>query len=266
MSAPGPGPASEATRSLGRRFRDDPVEVIVGGLFHRHLHPTLVESFRSAALQSVDVGELLSAIPSSSDPSLAALEPEFAACWESLAKRLRPELTFAERTGFRRNQGWLLYAWVRRNRPNRIVETGVANGVSSCVLLEALRRNGSGQLTSFDIVASAGELVPAELRPGWDLRILPASGRAAAFRSAMAGIGPIQLFLHDSDHGYPWMELEMRTAWDRLAPGGLLAADDIDWSYAFIDFARAVGLRPWVLIDAPKPFGLLRRPAASGPA
>lgn len=263
MSGSGARPAQERPRSLAQRIRDDPIEVVVGGLFHRHLHPTLVESFRSSAIQSCDVDELLAALPSPGEPSLTTLGAEFTACWESVSGRLGPQLAFAERTGFRRSQGWLLYAWVRRNRPGRVVETGVANGVSSCLLLEALHRNGTGKLTSFDIVPGAGELVPPERRSEWDLRILPARDRAGAFRRAMEGLGEVQLFLHDSDHGYRWMELEMRLGWSQLRPGGLLAADDIDWSYAFLDLARAFGVRPLVLVDAAKPFGLLPRPAIS---
>jgi predicted O-methyltransferase YrrM len=248
------------------RIRDDPVEVVVGGLFHRHLRPPLTESYRNAGLQTVVADEILHGLLGEGEPALSELGAEFDACWESLSSRVRPGLKFAEKTAFRRPEASILYAWIRRNRPSRVVETGVANGYSSCVLLEALRRNGTGTLTSFDIVAGAGELVPPELRTGWDLQILPSRGRAAAFGSAIRALGPIGLFLHDSDHSYRWMEHEMRLGWAQLTPGGLLAADDIDWSYAFLDFARAVGVRPLVLVDASKPFGLLPRPGPPRPS
>jgi hypothetical protein len=266
MSVAPAAPPTDRPRSLSQRIRDDPIEVVVGGLFHRHLRPPLTESYRNARLQTVEVGEILRSLLGEGEPTLSALDAEFMACWEALSARVRPGLKFAEKTGFRRAEASLLYAWIRRHHPARVVETGVANGYSSCVLLEALRRNGSGTLTSFDVVAGAGELVPPELRSGWDLRILPGKGREAPFRSAMQGLGPIGLFLHDSDHSYRWMELEMRLGWSQLVPGGLLAADDIDWSYAFLDFARTVAIRPLVLVDASKPFGLLPRPSTVGPA
>ncbi|MCI4342334.1 MAG: class I SAM-dependent methyltransferase [Thermoplasmata archaeon] len=257
-----PNPPTE-TRSLGRRIREDPMEVVVGGLFHRHLHPTLVETSRGARLQSVDPEAVLAAVLPPGDPALTELAREFDESWTRLRSRVRDGLLFAERTAFLRGEGWILYALARRLRPEQVVETGVANGHSSFLLLEALRRNGRGRLVSFDVVAGAGELVPQELRSGWDLRILPQRGRAAAFRDAMALLGPVGLFLHDSAHSYGWMELEFRAAWARLVPGGVLAADDIDWSYAFLDFARSVGTRPVVLVEASKPFGLLARPAGS---
>ncbi|MCI4363525.1 MAG: class I SAM-dependent methyltransferase [Thermoplasmata archaeon] len=256
------GAKQERPRSLAQRILDDPVEVLVGGLFHRRLHPTLVETHRAARLQSTDPSDLLAELLPSGEPPIGSLAGEFEEAARALSARERPGLRFAARTAFLRGEAWVLYALVRRQRPEVVVETGVANGHSSSVLLEALRRNERGRLTSFDIEPGAGELVPPELRDRWDLRILPARRPAPAFERAMEGLERIGLFLHDSDHSYEWMELEFRSAWGKLAPGGFLAADDIDWSYAFIDFARKVGVQPYVLVEASKPFGILARAAA----
>ncbi|MCI4345504.1 MAG: class I SAM-dependent methyltransferase, partial [Thermoplasmata archaeon] len=229
---------------------------MVGGLFHRRLHPTLVETHRAARLQTTDPAELLAAILPQGEPSIELLAAEFEQTAQALASRERPGLRFAARTAFLKGEAWVLYALVRRLVPEAIVETGVANGHSSSFLLEALRRNGRGRLTSFDIDPAAGELVPPALRERWDLRILPRRRPAPAFERALAELGPLGLFLHDSDHSYEWMELEFRSAWAKLAPGGFLAADDIDWSYAFIDFTRRVRIEPFVLVEASKPFGI----------
>jgi predicted O-methyltransferase YrrM len=252
--------ATDRPRSVARRMLDDPVEVLVGGLFHRRLHPTLVETHRAAKLQSTDPAGLLAELLPAGDPPIDALAAEFEEVAGALAARERPGLKFAARTAFLRGEAWILYALLRRRRPEIVVETGVANGHSSSFLLEALRRNGKGRLTSFDIEPGAGELVPTALRDRWDLHILPARRPGPEFGRAMHLLGPIDLFLHDSDHSYGWMELEFRTAWEKISPGGILAADDIDWSYAFIDFSRRVGLRPYVLVEASKPFGLLVHP------
>jgi predicted O-methyltransferase YrrM len=256
-------PASERPRSVARRVLDDPVEVLVGGLFHRRLHPTLVETHRAARLQSTDPAEILAELLPPGDPPLDGLAAEFAEAAAALAARERPGLRFAARTAFLRGEAWILYALLRRRRPELVVETGVANGHSSTFLLEALRRNGKGRLTSFDVEPGAGELVPAELRDRWDLHILPARRPGPEFGRVMRALGPFELFLHDSDHSYGWMELEFRTAWEKISPGGILAADDIDWSYAFIDFSRRIGLRPYVLVEASKPFGLLVHPGGA---
>lgn len=44
----------------------------------------------------------------------------------------------------------VLWAIVRSSRPWLVVETGVCNGFSTPVILEALNRNGEGRLISVD--------------------------------------------------------------------------------------------------------------------
>jgi predicted O-methyltransferase YrrM len=154
-----------------------------------------------------------------------------------------------------------LWGWVRSVRPKRFFETGVADGASTRIILDAMEENGDGQLWSVDVVPEAGDLArrsPAVRR--WQFAVLPARGRAAAFRRTIRPLRPLDAFLHDSDHSYPWQSFEYREAWSDLAPGGWLLSDDIDASYAFLDFARRHGLRPWVLVGPRKLFGVLRKP------
>src|SRR5579863_10306843 len=71
------------------------------------------------------------------------------------------------------------YAAIRALRPEIVVETGVANGVSSSYILLALEKNQLGSLHSIDIGAAnylppgktVGWTVPQFLRHRWDLRI-----------------------------------------------------------------------------------------------
>jgi predicted O-methyltransferase YrrM len=155
-----------------------------------------------------------------------------------------------------------LRGFVRSVRPKRVFETGVADGASTRIILDALERNGDGRLWSLDVVPDAGVL--ARQSPGvhrWQFVVLPARGRAASFRRALGSVRPLDVFLHDSDHSYPWQSFEYREAWSTLAPGGWMLSDDIDGSYAFLDFAQAHRLRPWVLMGSRKLFGVLRKPA-----
>lgn len=46
------------------------------------------------------------------------------------------------------------------------------------------------------------------------------------------------MFLHDSDHSYRWRMFEYTTVRDRLKSDGILLSDDVDVSYAFIDFMQ----------------------------
>ena len=46
----------------------------------------------------------------------------------------------------------------------------------------------------------------------------------------------IDLFIHDSEHSTPCMLFEFELAWEHLADGGVLIADDIHWNDAFEEF------------------------------
>jgi hypothetical protein len=59
----------------------------------------------------------------------------------------------------------LQYAAARALAPECIVETGIANGVSSAYLLLAIRKNGKGQLHSIEL--GDPTFLPAGTEPGW---------------------------------------------------------------------------------------------------
>ena len=138
------------------------------------------------------------------------------------------------------------YAAVRALKPNCVIETGVANGVSSSYLLLALRKNGQGCLHSVGLADPAflpagkepGWLVPEWLRSGWQIHL----GDARDILPSLFGqLGSIDVFIHDSLHTYEHMMWEFETAYPYLRPGGLLFADDALWNDAFHDFARKAG-------------------------
>jgi predicted O-methyltransferase YrrM len=139
----------------------------------------------------------------------------------------------------------LQYAAIRAVRPKIVVETGVANGVSSAYLLLALRANSCGSLYSIGLDEkgfiprgkSLGWVVPAELRSRW--RILIGDSREI-LPKLLAELGPIDVFIHDSLHTYEHMLWEYRAAYPSLCNGGLLFSDDALWNSAFMDFAREI--------------------------
>jgi methyltransferase family protein len=155
-----------------------------------------------------------------------------------------------------------LYAIVRTQRPTAIVETGVCNGFSTAILLEALRRNGSGHLYSVDLPEVVGDtdggrqfwpgkggavvpagrpsgwLVPESLRDRWTLAL----GKSAeVLPPLLARAGAIDLFIHDSEHSFENQMFEFRLGWRHLRPGGLLAASDLNASQAFVTFREEIG-------------------------
>lgn len=137
------------------------------------------------------------------------------------------------------------YAAVRALKPETIVETGVASGVSSSHLLLALERNQKGTLHSVEIGDSsylppgkeAGWIVPDWLRSRWQLHIGDA---AAILPGLLCELGEVDIFIHDSLHTYDHMKFEFDLARPHIKRGGLLLADDALWNSAFPEFAQAI--------------------------
>ena len=147
------------------------------------------------------------------------------------------------------NYGPVLYALVRVLRPEVVVETGVASGVSSTFLLNAMERNGTGRLYSVDLPLlnerlrpkgqSTGWLVPKDLRSRWQLSLGDAR---EVLPPLLQRLGEVDCFLHDSDHSYEHMTWEFSEAYPYIRPGGLLMSDDITSNRAWDEFtARSDG-------------------------
>jgi len=137
------------------------------------------------------------------------------------------------------------YITIRACRPEIVVETGVANGVSSAYILLALQKNQKGTLYSIGLNdpqylptgKSLGWIVPDSLKTRWKLLT---GDSLVLLPSLLDQLGRIDLFIHDSLHTYDHMLWEFRTAFPHLRPGGLLFSDDAGWNAAFSDFCKEV--------------------------
>lgn len=138
------------------------------------------------------------------------------------------------------------YALVRALQPEMVVETGVANGVSTSYVLLAMEKNGRGHLHSIDIGDPAsvppglapGWAVPERLRGRWTMHL---GDTRKLLPPLLERLGTLDLFIHDSLHTYEHMMFEFECAWPHIRPGGFLIADDALWNASFEDFARRVG-------------------------
>jgi predicted O-methyltransferase YrrM len=137
--------------------------------------------------------------------------------------------------------GRLCYQACRALRPASIIETGVAYGVTSAYILQALNENGAGQLHSIDLPpighnrdSFVGLLVPPSLKSRWDLRI----GAARKLLPQLLRETAPDIFIHDSLHTYAHMKWELELALTFVRPGGLIIADDIEGNRAFEQAAR----------------------------
>ena len=146
--------------------------------------------------------------------------------------------------------GKLLYATCRRQKPDIVVETGVASGVSSSYILCALEQNKHGQLYSIDLPwwqeNQSGWMVPDYLRHRWHLILDKSSEKLVPLLKKVARI---DIFLHDSEHSYQNMLWEFQTAWAYLKDGGLLLSHNIDNNDAFSDFCQDRGVKGYSLTN-----------------
>jgi hypothetical protein len=138
------------------------------------------------------------------------------------------------------------YAIVRALKPELVVETGIANGVSSSYLLLAMEKNRKGHLHSIEVDDShvllegrgPGWIVPEPLRIRWSIHMGPSE---LILPNLLKVLPLLDIFVHDSLHTYAHMMLEFETAFPRLKPGGILLADDAMWNAAFPTFATKIG-------------------------
>lgn len=151
-----------------------------------------------------------------------------------------------------------LYSLVRTRRPDTVVETGIANGHSSFIILSALARNGVGRLASVDVRQDTGALVPPSLAERWT-RIIIDDRRPnlAILTERLRPYEPFGVFFHDGDHRFLGQMLDYKVGASGLASDGVLMSDDIDVTSAWLA-AADLGLLPerrLLLLDRRKAVG-----------
>jgi len=138
------------------------------------------------------------------------------------------------------------YAAIRGLQPDIVVETGVANGISTAFFCLALENGGRGaSLHSIDLGDTTllppgkrvGWVLPPWLRERWHLHV---GNALQELPRLLDELGKIDVFVHDSLHTYDHMMFEFRCAYQFLRPGGLLISDDVLWNRAFKDFVATV--------------------------
>ncbi|MBA2274904.1 MAG: class I SAM-dependent methyltransferase [Actinobacteria bacterium] len=170
---------------------------------------------------------------------------EFDALWPPVVTSLEAQGSgFGERYDSDEALARATWCCVRHLCPERVVETGVARGVNSRIILEGLERNGTGHLWSIDLPpvlegwrTQSGAAVTQGLRGRWTF--LEGSSRRH-LRPLLADLGSVDIFIHDSLHSAANMRFEMSTAWPHVRRGGVMFADDIESNPAFAMFTSAL--------------------------
>ena len=157
----------------------------------------------------------------------------------------------------------VIYTSCKLLQPKIVVETGVARGATTAIILKALNENGIGHLHSVDLPALSwaykkhiGELVPQDLQSCWSLSLGPTS---YVLSNLFRDLDMIDIFIHDSAHSYHPQKMDYELALAYLSPGGILISDDVK-NNAFIEVAETHDCR-WSIISQPRafPIGILSK-------
>jgi hypothetical protein len=169
--------------------------------------------------------------------------------------------------GINMEVGQCLFGIVRALRPEFVIETGIAAGVSSCFLISALIENGSGLLYSVDLPANdnrgficadasrydwpekgVGWAIPSEIKSQIGNRhILVLDDVRNALPQLLSKLPYIDVFFHDDLHLPEHMLWEYESVWRRLRKGGVLASHDVNM--AWIRFCREHNLLAAELVN-----------------
>jgi predicted O-methyltransferase YrrM len=133
--------------------------------------------------------------------------------------------------------GKLLYALIRASRPETVVEFGTSFGISTIYLAAAVTDNGTGHVVTTELSSKKVEAAGSNLREaGVEAAVTILEGDAL---QTLADVqGPVGLVLLDG-----WKNLclpVLRLLEPKLAPGALVAADDITNAGMadYLDFIR----------------------------
>jgi len=158
-----------------------------------------------------------------------------------------------------------LYALCKIIKPKIIVETGVAYGLSTSYILQALYENKSGTLYSIDSEFKPweselmiGSAIPDELKTHWKF----VNGSSAKkLKSVLESVGKIDIFLHDSMHTYKNMIFEFEASWPHIKNNGFLLSDDISENNSFLEFYTSHNITPVLLSSSEKKpdFGIIQK-------
>jgi predicted O-methyltransferase YrrM len=148
-----------------------------------------------------------------------------------------------ENTGDLRFHSLTMYFLVRALKPKLMIETGVAQGKSSSMILLAMHHNKVGKLMSIDLPNYEGKdladgaktstgkkevgwLVPDFLRERWALHLGDAKVELPKVLSEIDQA--VDVFFHDSLHTVEHVLFELNTVFPQLAENGLILVDDCD--------------------------------------
>lgn len=178
--------------------------------------------------------------------------------------------------GLSANSGKFLYGLIKGLKPECVIETGVASGISTSFMYAALVQSPRSQIYSIELPydtdqirtedgsvfdwpkSGVGWAIPEALKTEMKGRSkLILKDVRESLPALLERIRHVDLFVHDDLHTPDHMTWEFETVWPHLRSGGVLAADDVN--YSWIRFIRAHDCDPLSLRNIDR-FAVLRKP------
>ena len=234
------------------------IMIFISKLLRTHLRPSFEDFQKSRFSQFHTAFDLLQKGLNFPDDEIHKYFQEFQTLLQQLENRMRDTVKLYPRDyGSETESAKVVYFLVRAKKMNSVVETGVANGISTFFILNAMILNGFGKLTSIDISHNVANFLNDNERKYWQLRVLEGKWRKT-FCNFIEQVPIIDAFIHDSDHSYPWQLLEYDTALSNLNSKGYILSDDVDCSFAFIDEFSKRSDRASILVQKSRVFGVVQ--------
>lgn len=131
---------------------------------------------------------------------------------------------------FARRIGW--YAFVRASEPQVVIESGVKDGLGTCVIASALRKNNSGIVIGIDSKQSSGILFSKPYSEFGEIRINNSVDELEEFEEK------IDVFIHDSKHTKDYIKDELKAIESNINSDSLLISDASHHSDAFYNYSK----------------------------
>ena len=149
----------------------------------------------------------------------------------------------------------LLYAVVKAKNPKVVIETGVANGITTNAIMKALELNeNKGELHSFDVLQETSKAYIGKGK--WNFHLLNPKNTYKQIVNEITKLPKVDIWVHDSNHGYRWQKFEYLLALSVLNKNGILISDDIDASSAWGELAKTHFRKSYVIFDSRKFIGI----------
>ena len=163
------------------------------------------------------------------------IEAEEAVLWVNsnfinIAKK-KPSLPFPYYYNADSSFSLICYALTRYLKPTAVIETGVAYGITSAIILLAMERNNCGKLISIDLPPLSdpsgdctGLGIPGHLRKNWKLQI---GSTRQLLPKVVKETKNIRLFISDSANIFTLQRYEFESVWKVLSSGGAMVFNNI---------------------------------------